>query len=66
MLVRVQVTDVWDTVEVSAPQDHTFADLKAASLEQAMGRLVDPALFFLVQTLNFIKPGSRKEIEIIH
>ncbi len=45
MLVRVQVTDVWDTVEVSAPQDHTFADLKAASLGKAMGRPVDPSLY---------------------
>ena len=43
MRVRVQVTEVWDTVEVSAPEDYTFADLKSASLEQAMGRRVDPS-----------------------
>ena len=45
MRVRVQVTEVWDTVEVLAPQDHTFADLKAASLQQAMGRPADPLLY---------------------
>ena len=42
MIVRVQVIDVWDTVDLSVTQDHTFADLKATSLEQAMGRTVDP------------------------
>lgn len=45
MRLRVQVTEVWDTVEVSAPQDRTFADLKSASLQQAMGRRVDPSLY---------------------
>jgi hypothetical protein len=43
--IRVQVTDVWDTVEVSAPRDQTFADLKSASLAQAMGRSVDPSRY---------------------
>jgi hypothetical protein len=43
MRVRVQVTEVWDTVEVSAPNYHTFADVKSASLERAMGRPVDPS-----------------------
>jgi len=42
MIVRVQVIDVWDTVNLSVTQDHTFADLKTTSLQQAMGRVVDP------------------------
>ncbi len=43
MIVRVQVLDVWDTVDLSVTQDQTFADLKTASLEQAMRRTVDPS-----------------------
>ena len=43
MNVRVQVTDVWDTIEVPVTRDETFADLKATCLDQAMGRSVDPS-----------------------
>ena len=43
MKVRVQVTDVWDTIEVLVTRDETFANLKATSLDRATGRSVDPA-----------------------
>jgi hypothetical protein len=47
MIVRVQVIDVWDTVDLSVRQDDTFADLKTASLEQAMRRTVDPSEYMI-------------------
>ncbi len=40
--VRVWVTDVWDTIELSVTPDHSVADVKAASLKQATGRQLDP------------------------
>ncbi len=43
MKVRVQVTDVWDTIEVLVTRDETFANLKATSLDRATGRSVDPS-----------------------
>ncbi len=45
MNVRVQVIDVWDTIEVSVTHDVTFADLKATCLDQAIGRAVDPSTY---------------------
>lgn len=47
MIVRVQVIDVWDTVDLSVTQDHTFADLKTTSLDQAMGCTVDPSGYMI-------------------
>ncbi len=47
MIVRVQVIDVWDTVDLSVTRDHTFADLKTTSLEQAMRRTVDPSGYMI-------------------
>ncbi len=41
--VRVSVTDVWDTVELSLTPESTIAQLKAAALEKATGRSEDPA-----------------------
>jgi hypothetical protein len=41
--VRVWVTDVWDAVELPVTPGHTFAQVKAASLEEATGRSVDPS-----------------------
>ena len=43
MNVRVQVTDVWDTIEVPVTRDVTFADLKATCLDWATGRSLDPS-----------------------
>jgi hypothetical protein len=43
MNVRVQVTDVWDTIEVPVTRDVTFADLKATCLDRATGRSLDPS-----------------------
>ncbi|HWP37328.1 MAG TPA: ubiquitin-like domain-containing protein [Gemmatimonadales bacterium] len=37
--VRVWVPDVWDAVELSFPPTATVADVKAAALRQATGRL---------------------------
>ncbi len=45
MNVRVQVMDVWDTIEVPVTRDVTFADLKATCLDQALGRAVDPSAY---------------------
>ncbi len=45
--VRVWVTDVWDAVELPVTPGHTFAQVKAASLEEAMGRRVDPSDYAL-------------------
>ncbi len=45
MNVRVQVIDVWDTIEISVTGDITFADLKATSLDQALRRAVDPSTY---------------------
>ncbi len=47
MNVRVQVTDVWDTIEVPVTRDETFADLKATSLDRATGRSVDPSNYVI-------------------
>ena len=40
--VRVSVTDVWDTVELSLSPDATIAGLKAAALARATGRPEGP------------------------
>ncbi len=45
--VRVWVTDVWDAVELPVTPGHTFAQVKVASLEEAMGRSVDPSHYAL-------------------
>ncbi len=45
MNVRVQVMDVWDTIEVPVTRDVTFADLKSTCLDQAIGRAVDPSTY---------------------
>ena len=45
MNVRVQVIDVWDTIEVSVTGEVTFADLKATCLDRAIGRKVDPSTY---------------------
>ena len=45
MKVRVQVTDVWATVEVAVTREVTGADLKATCLDQATGRSVDPSKY---------------------
>jgi hypothetical protein len=45
MKLRVAVTDVWDTVKLAVPSTTTFADVKASSLEQALGRPVDPSAY---------------------
>jgi hypothetical protein len=37
--VRVSVTDVWDTVELTLTPESTVAELKAAALALATGRL---------------------------
>lgn len=43
--VRVWVTDVWDTVELSLTSESTIAELKAAALARATGRSEDPARY---------------------
>lgn len=45
MKLRVAVTDVWDTVELAVPPTTTFADVKASSLEKALGRSADPSAY---------------------
>ncbi len=45
MNVRVQLTDVWDTIEVPVTRDVTFADLKVMCIDQAIGRVVDPSTY---------------------
>ncbi len=42
-VVRVWVTDVWDAVELPVTRGDTFARVKAASLQEATGRSVDPS-----------------------
>ena len=41
--VRVSVTEVWDTVELSLTPVSTIAQLKAEALARATGRSEDPA-----------------------
>lgn len=41
--VRVSVTDVWDTVELSLTPECSIAQLKAEALAQATGRTEAPA-----------------------
>ncbi len=41
--VRVSVTEVWDTVDLSLPADATVARLKSEALAEATGRRRDPA-----------------------
>ena len=45
MHIRVQLIDVWDTIEVPVTRDVTFADLKATCLDQGIGRAVDPSTY---------------------
>lgn len=41
--VRVSVTDVWDTVELTLTPESTVAELKVTALAKATGRAGDPA-----------------------
>ena len=43
MTVRVQVTEVWDTVALDVTPDMTAAQVKVAALASALGRPADPA-----------------------
>ena len=45
MIVRVCVTDVWDTVEIPVTPDSTFVQVKSDSLAKATGRVVDPSQY---------------------
>ena len=49
MVVRVWVPDVWDVVNLEVTPDQTFAQIKAAALERAMGkgRRADPRDFLV-------------------
>lgn len=45
LAVRVWVTDVWDAVGLGVTPDWTVAELKAAALERATGRRLDPTRY---------------------
>jgi hypothetical protein len=49
MVVRVWVPDVWDVVDLEVTPDQTFAQIKAAALERALGkgRGADPRSFLI-------------------